>query len=110
MVQATDNNAKPSAHTPGPWSSGYSEGRGTLCVRAADTWICGELLAENGTAISQQEAEANARLIAAAPELLEAVKKLLAVCENYAFDKFDRPVGVTEQEFARTAIARAEGR
>jgi hypothetical protein len=62
-----------SAHTKGPWYVSLSQ-RKSLCVVSFDTWICGELEADNDTSISLQEAEANARLIAAAPDLLEALK------------------------------------
>lgn len=54
-------------HTPGPWRYDYAPG------------YCGELLAANGTTIAEfvtEPSEGNARLIAAAPELLEALKQL----------------------------------
>jgi hypothetical protein len=51
----------------------------------------------------QAEAEANARLIAAAPELLEALKGLLEVTEENYDNRH-------EVEAALHAIAKAEGR
>lgn len=52
--------------------------------------------------ISPGEQEANARLIAAAPELLEALKGMLVVANLFT----DSPY----HEAARAAIAKAEGR
>ena len=56
-----------SQHTPGPWRYDYAPGD------------CGELLAANGTTIAEfviEPSEGNARLIAAAPELLEEAKRM----------------------------------
>lgn len=73
-----------SKHTPGPW---YVSKRNPLRViesgpRAITLATCSTLgrgvTAEN----AQTEAEANARLIAAAPELCEALRNLLAVHEG----------------------------
>ena len=60
-------------------------------------------------AVSQVEAEANARLIAAAPELLEALNALLD-CWGYG----DKPQGGDSEEtkavlLAREAIRKAKG-
>jgi hypothetical protein len=60
-------------HTPGPWRYDYAPG------------FCGELLAANGTTLAEfvsEPSEANARLIAAAPELLEALQGLLRGIAN----------------------------
>jgi hypothetical protein len=57
------------------------------------------------------ERDANARLIAAAPELLEALKALVACCETYpAFQKETNQITFGRMEAARAAIAKAEGR
>jgi hypothetical protein len=59
-------------HTPGPWTAQASQWRGTLCVMAPTGWVCGELF--NADDITFAEANANARLIAAAPDLLDALQ------------------------------------
>jgi len=59
------------------------------------------------TAGHESETLANARLIAAAPDLLEACKGLLAKCEaNPAIEH----LWAEQVEAARAAIAKAEGR
>lgn len=80
-------------HTPGPWETGQAH------------WN------EDGdvmyTLHGIKEAKvSDCRLIGGAPDLLEAVKKLLATVENELHDA-DHALGVYE---ARAAIAKAEGR
>lgn len=89
-------------HTVGPWhtSAGIiiapnlaaiaTIPTGAGCVRCA--------------AASADEAHANARLIAAAPELLEALQAVMD--DNRRLGAVSRPNG----EAARAAIAKAEGR
>jgi hypothetical protein len=64
-------------HTPGPWFVPFRE-RGNLYVEAKirPGWLQ-EVAACGPTEIQGQQA-ANARLIAAAPELLEVLQELLA--------------------------------
>jgi hypothetical protein len=79
-------------HTPGPWRYDYAPG------------FCGELLAPNGTTIAEFITEPNdsdARLLAAAPDLLEALKALTATTDVVAY-------GAALHQ-ARAAIAKAEG-
>lgn len=81
-------------HTPGPW-------------RANSSWIEGPKMALRVAVVdwpkrgcapkSADEAEANARLIAAAPDLLKALIGVVAVADR-ATVEFDR---------ARAAIAKA---
>ncbi len=92
-----------SAHTPGPW--GYD---------LPDNWIYA--FRENGTQIFVAQArnisvqsevrDANARLIAAAPELLAALIDALEFLENDC--PLDLPCG-PEIRQARAAIAKATG-
>jgi hypothetical protein len=58
-----------SKHTPGPWKIEHDYKPYVINAGAGHT-IC----AITGTAAIRPEAEANARLIAAAPEMLEALK------------------------------------
>lgn len=87
-------------HTPGPW--GIIEGKTLLHVETRHDNPTGA-----GVAICSvpKSAEANARLIAAAPEMLNALKHALNGIECYR----DHPMMATEMLF-RAAIANAEGR
>jgi hypothetical protein len=96
-------------HTSGPWSvDGGEEVRGERFVRV--TARGGYVVARTKRNGIDDAAEANARLIAAAPELLEALKRMSAV----ALDLIERSGGAEteEPEFqrARAAIAKAEGK
>lgn len=67
-------NTKHTPHTPGPWHTG---GRGDRIIYAADGYAVA-----SATVFHNQhdgQLEANARLIAAAPELLEAAIKVNAL-------------------------------
>lgn len=110
-----------SKHTPGPWAI-QMDGRDTRVVREADglksyvaslgeIWLCEE---HGGTV------DANAALIAAAPDLLAALKALLAHANAYSDEMRERGYGSMElgesadsaslAGMARAAIAKAEGR
>lgn len=67
-------------HTPGPWLlTGFTVCDTTHHQRIASLWpvLAGPL---------REEAEANARLIAAAPELLEALEDAVALCKAHGYD------------------------
>lgn len=122
-----------SKHTPGPWVA--QKGAGYYVTRpksrcAHVVGVCNRTSLVDGDC--EAEAEANARLIAAAPDLLEALKSALnalSACSNLratdlAQEAFDAHVanGVerhrlewfvdNSQEIAsaEAAIAKAEGR
>lgn len=82
------------AHTPGPWWVDADPGEGVEVHdgfgRTASVW--GE----------EDTATANARLIAAAPDLLAALRRLVDYCDNHS--DYDS-IGA-----ACAAIAKAEGR
>ena len=91
-------------HTPGPWEAEWhrkykqwnvfpESGKAVVSV----TDLCGEY--------SKEETEANARLIAAAPELLEALQGLLDCMAIPSSICKERPA----YEAARAAIAKATG-
>ncbi len=68
-----------SGHTPGPWHIGHARAHGECFITSAT----GKLTIANSVwGADNAEAEANARLIAAAPELLEALKGCLASWAN----------------------------
>ena len=100
-------------HTPGPWVVGASD--------FLDQWVCidapsgdpdldyksweGIAMAygcEESPSEGLKKANANARLIAAAPELLDALEELLAATKHLA------PCQATAEK-ARAAIAKAKG-
>jgi len=99
-----------SGHTPGPWShdyrhnrnGGYSQEvfdeRGELIATAA--WYPVKL----DDIITTTNREANARLIAAAPDLLEAAERALAELEMFCAGTSLGEIGKL-----RAAIAKARG-
>jgi hypothetical protein len=114
------------AHTPGPWERGYHDtvlvnfdaggSHFTLLAEGRDCPVALIPDTENGGwGPPTDEHEANARLIAAAPDLLEALKGLLPTNidlgnPNIA-DGLVLPCDVTVGELrkARAAIAKATG-
>jgi hypothetical protein len=88
-------------HTPGPW---VQEGRH---VEAFDGKECVMGIEIYGP---EDEALANARLIAAAPELLEVLRFTLAELEVSAIRDGLEPEELVAVTKARAAIAKAEGR
>jgi hypothetical protein len=88
------------SHTPGPWEVLEGDPQQPAIINNK-----GDALAEviGGDA----EARANVKLIAAAPELLEACK---LICSNYPEhrDGMDEPIPVGIKA-ARAAIRRADG-
>ena len=85
-------------HTPGPWQISRdkrtifaaTEGAGVLIRGVEQTIPQIAHIIGNGFGATLQEQEANARLIAAAPELLEAAKAALALFDkNHALSRFN---------------------
>lgn len=100
-----------SAHTPGPWRTTKSNPR-AICNEGGDKWIAKALV---GTAKlksprflkDDDQAEANARLMASAPDLLAALKLMAAEASladvlGYGWDE--------ARAAARAAISKAEAR
>lgn len=99
------------SHTPGPWTVTWDEFGGYDCMtpafrvrdendRAVVTLDCGRT--------ADPVIEANARLIAAAPDLLVALRDLCDAIPDETITA-DPPLGCWV-EAARAAIAKAEGR
>lgn len=90
------------SHTPGPWSINPKGGTPMVGIDLQDG---GELLpiVEVVYGYNNAEAKANARLIAAAPELLEALDELANGYKGCFFDTGLAP----RLEKARNAIANA---
>ena len=89
-------------HTPGPWVVS-DQGVG-FEVDSNDGWQVAQAQQrpEDGRGKPSSVRLANARLIAAAPDLLEALKKMLDVWEHGGIATY--PIGE-----ARAAIKKAEG-
>jgi hypothetical protein len=95
----------PNAHTPGPWSiqqihdakNGYADWQ-TFAIRGPEN-VCLAMVGEVDHYKSERIPH-NARLIAAAPELLEALEEMLNAGVNDDPNMYDR---------ARAAIAKARG-
>jgi hypothetical protein len=122
-----------SAHTSGPWqfreyslsdemlaearAAGIEPIRfinndGSVPITANDSRICvvdcqAEFKRNTGHRAECAERDANARLIAAAPDLLAALKKCLNFIENVDAN-FGTKISAADD--ARAAIAKAEGR
>ena len=102
------------AHTPGPWSwnAGYDKltgAGGNMVLNSADyegMWVCGVPFLEEG--------EANAFLIAAAPELLAALESLVNAPVRYSSNRIEIDCdshgnAMKRMMDARAAIAKARG-
>lgn len=93
--------------TPGPWR--VSEKRGDLIDIRHENNEPGAMSLNLAQVVARQswlrEAEANARLIAAAPELLEALQRCETVLSAIPLEVCD----VEDLLYARAAIAKATG-
>jgi hypothetical protein len=108
-------------HTPGPWA--YIASNANHGPYVTNDWgagdICDCYAMSNPSALAvcnggdskpihfqHDEADANARLIAASPDLLEALKGLFRAGQKQGWDHHYEH----EMSAARAAIAKAEGR
>lgn len=88
-------------HTPGPWRFHHNEGQTfNFITDKYNNCIAKALINEHH--IPADVAEENARLIAAAPELLEALKNILADVE---YSEKEIPAGAIGQRQIRAAKA-----
>lgn len=83
--------------TPGPW---HVSNEGRLLVRD-DDWL--GIVADSLGYNSEEEEVANARLIAAAPDLLDALIKIVEMNQQYAVDKYGDVRKAEEMACVRTA-------
>lgn len=90
-------------HTPGPWHTG---GYSSRIIYAGDGFAVADATVFHGR--HEGEHEANARLIAAAPELLDVLQE---VTRCLAWHEEQHGVGMDRKavESARAAIAKATG-
>lgn len=98
-----------SKHTPGPWmwDADPIKGDPLNSVRYRVVAL-GKTVTQCYYSSSDEAAQHDARLIAAAPKLLEALKKIDAICERAKANDIGWFAGV--QSCARAAIAKAEGK
>lgn len=92
------------AHTPGPWAVGEHRG----------VWVGPVISAAGGKkgiafVCLSSESDATARLIAAAPELLAALKEVAEECE-YRLRKGEDSGDRHTLKLCRAAISKAEGK
>lgn len=91
-------------HTPGPWATkegDRSRREMSLIAKACDAdFIIGYAICEAQNKEQREEDLANARLIAAAPDLLSALQGVLRIADRKT----------AEFDAARAAIAKAEGK
>jgi hypothetical protein len=84
-------------HTPAPWEA-----------HGFEIWAYGERIADTITGVNFDEDRANARLMAAAPDLLKALQAFKKASLGEDFDgwheKYDEAVSL-----ARAALAKATG-
>jgi len=82
-----------SEHTPGPWEAS------SLGIWAKSPWNARVCLAQahNFSPMNKVDSAANARLMAAAPDLLDALKAVVSVADRKT----------VEFDMARAAIAKA---
>jgi len=79
MPTPQTDQARQVSHSPGPWEIHGDITRQNYYIHGANR-IC-DIVKPSGFYRSPAETEANARLIAAAPALLEALKKLRDECQ-----------------------------
>lgn len=92
----------PAKHTPGPWKYFPNVGPTKVLIVEED----GSTVVELSTRVRDSRLIANARLIAAAPELLEACKAGLHYLNTHE-GGWETPIARDEMN---AAIAKAEGR
>jgi hypothetical protein len=89
-------------HTPGPWTVDEIDVGRTAHILGGVSNFCAEIVAT--VALEGQESQANARLIAAAPDLLEALRRALWCLDHEQYDQDDPYYGAIN-----AAIAKATG-
>lgn len=101
------------AHTPGPWRYEKSQISGGFYITGSNEYG-GMILPILGRACNfPRNVEANARLIAAAPDLLEALKDWCSQYDGWSdaeLAKRANPATIARYKASRAAIAKAEGR
>jgi len=100
-------------HTPGPWAINNPDHENFVTIGSSSVRNIADVWAINGDC-TEDERDANACLIAAAPELLEAAKLVLAWYEaedDHSNTNFYQRMEMcrTSEAALRSAIAKATG-
>lgn len=95
------------AHTPGPWTM-HQWGDNDYEINDAEGTVCNVPGFDDDT-VDREKAEPNARLIAAAPELLDRLKSMVSGAECEC-DTADEEHPLCDICWSRQVIAKAEGR
>jgi hypothetical protein len=110
-TEKADMNAK---HTPGPWGidpefpNDIQAANGQEICITLNAHAVGEVLRIRGECPPKMACAANTALIAAAPDLREALEKLMARLDEH-FGGPNRSGDWEEQAAARAALAKANG-
>lgn len=108
-----------SKHAPGPWGFDSCHAWKRFNIYREEAGILRHIATVNNLppvalmGKSEEEAEANARLIAAAPEMLEALKEIVRQGEQIGGRNAAYQAGAVRKNawtIAKQAIAKAEGR
>lgn len=99
-----------SEHTPGPWAVGSNNS--VITEAPADLRIICQPFTDGtyGPILSQEQQEANASLMAAAPDLLAAAEKVIEMNRQHAEDQYGDPEKAESWScvvILRAAIAKA---
>ena len=100
------------AHTPGPWLIEWNAaqgGEGHYITDSKDMVELSRIAAVLFHDDAVGETRANARLIAAAPDLFEIARAIVAVCDSGKYAEMACMEGSPLVDAARAAIAKAEG-
>lgn len=109
-------------HTPGPWLPAISTMKSLNIVSVGATYRCSVVGDDSGAMVAtvhgrtEKECEANAIIIAANPDLLEALKDMLCEFDDETItDEIRTQIGLSANtvkalQRSRAAIAKAEGR
>jgi hypothetical protein len=97
-------------HTSGPWTIECGKNYSNEIVGKSKTGKDWVLARTTAAKVGRDQEEANAYLIAAAPDLLEALKEIKNLIEQIYGDGITESNATPELLKARAAIAKAEGR
>lgn len=101
-----------SGHTPGPWRFGNASEDQRLVLGEDGGYVCNVQIYQTPRYMGQldePEREANALLIAAAPDLLEALQKLVDCCDDSDGAQYGTLGTSFVRSIATAAIAKATG-
>jgi hypothetical protein len=94
-------------HTPGPWTISRDTGsKGERYIWMDGDYFGGHAIATVHDKVPES-AEANARLLAAAPDLLAALQAILETLDNMTTSQFQHGADKPARDLARAAIAKA---